>query len=175
MEGYITLKKSVKVAHSLLVLFFEKVNDNSNLIEILCTIMVMYWGCGIVFIACEFGERMTNDFERFDEELERCGWHLLPIELQRMYLIFLSNTQQPKTVHCYGGLVCSRETYKKVSIHICPIEFKSNRIRNFFFTDCQHGILILYGSSSIRGIDWCCFYGLSRQTFARIVNNTQKN
>ena len=76
--------------------------------------MLAFWVFGLVFVACEFGERMTDQFESYGEELERCDWNLLPIEMQRMYLIFLTDTQQIKTIQCYFGIVCSRETYKKV-------------------------------------------------------------
>lgn len=89
-------------------------SDDALLTDIVSTVVAMNWGFGIIFIACEYGERMTDHFEKFDEKLGRCDFYKLPIEIQRMYLIFSSDTQQMRTVHCYGGVICSREIYKKV-------------------------------------------------------------
>lgn len=59
---------------------------------------------------------MTNQFGLFGAEIGRCNlyWHSIPIEMQRMYLIFLSNTQNPTKMSSYGNIVCERETSKKV-------------------------------------------------------------
>lgn len=57
---------------------------------------------------------MTNQFEQFGLEFGRCEWNNLPIELQRMYLISLSDTQQPKNIQTYSGIMCTRDTFKKV-------------------------------------------------------------
>lgn len=35
-----------------------------------------------IFILCEPGARMTNQFDIFSDEVNKCDWHLLPIELQ---------------------------------------------------------------------------------------------
>lgn len=60
------------------------------------------------------GERVTSQFEMFGEELKRCDWYLISNEMQQMYLIFMVDTQQPKNIHCYGGIQCIRETFKQV-------------------------------------------------------------
>lgn len=62
----------------------------------------------------ESGAIMTTEFERFGEELERCDWYALPIKMQRMYMIVLSDTQNPIEMYTYGGIVSNRETIKKV-------------------------------------------------------------
>lgn len=105
--------------------FLKAADDNSNLIGVVSTAILIFWVLGTIFIDCEFGEKMTNQFEMFGEELERCDWLLLSIEMREVYLIFLLDTQQPKTIHGYGGIVCSRDTYKKVlhSIKIESIDF----------------------------------------------------
>lgn len=57
---------------------------------------------------------MTNQFAMISEELVRCNWYLLPIELQRIYLTFLFDTQKPENILSYGGIECKRQTAKKV-------------------------------------------------------------
>lgn len=78
--------------------------------------MVVLWVYGFNLIACEPGERVTNRFEQFSRKFNDCGWNNLSIGMQRIYLIFLSDTQQPKTIHSYGGIICTRDTFKQVNI-----------------------------------------------------------
>lgn len=65
-------------------------------------------------LACEFGERVTNQFDQFKERFERCQWYELLIGMQRMYLIFLLDVQQPTIIQSYAGIAGTRETFKKV-------------------------------------------------------------
>lgn len=57
---------------------------------------------------------MTEQFERFSDELSRCDWYSLPTEMQRMYAFFLSDTQHPVKFSSYAGITCERETSKMV-------------------------------------------------------------
>lgn len=84
------------------------------MIELCITSVLVPWIFGIDCLFCDFGERMTNQFQLFGEEFDRCDWYALPIELKGIYLIFLSNTQQPKVIQSYGGVICSRKTMKRV-------------------------------------------------------------
>ena len=92
-------------------------DENSKLIDISMSAVIAIMTFIFISIACEPGERVTTAFERFDEELERCDWHLLPIEMQKMlYFTFLIDTQQPINVKCYGNIFCTRDTSKRVVI-----------------------------------------------------------
>lgn len=66
---------------------------------------------GISYVAlsiCEFGQKVSDQFEAFGKKLERCDWCLLPAEMQRMYLIFIAHTQQTPNVQAYGNILCTR-------------------------------------------------------------------
>lgn len=78
------------------------------------SLILLPWIIVLEVIICEAGDRITSQFEQFDVELNRCEWTNLPIKMQRMYLIFLSYTQKPKNIQCYGGMSCSRESFKRV-------------------------------------------------------------
>ena len=82
------------------------------------TIMVTVWVVEFIFMICEPGERMSNEFDVFGEELGRCNWYLLSPEMQRIYLIFLLDTQQPVNMKSYGNVLCTRDTFKKVKVKI---------------------------------------------------------
>ena len=96
--------------------FFLKTDDHIYWYDIFVAGIFAFMTIVSCFVMCESGEQVTDKFEQFGEEFERCDWYKLPIEIQRMYLIFLSDTQQPKTIQSYGGVVCSRETCKRVRI-----------------------------------------------------------
>lgn len=95
---------------------FKKLDENSKPIEIVIQSLFVPVVFGFIIILCEPGERVTNQFEMFGEELERRTWYKLPIDMQRIYVIFLVNTQQDLSIECYGGTQCTRETLKKVCI-----------------------------------------------------------
>lgn len=67
-----------------------------------------------MLLVCEPGERVTEAFARYRQELGQCNWHLLPTVTKRLYLIFLLDAQQPIYIQCYGGVLCARDTLKNV-------------------------------------------------------------
>lgn len=84
--------------------------------------MFAFWVFALTFLFCEPGERVSNRFGMFGEELERCNWYELSMEMQRMYMIFLSDTQQTMNIQSYGGIQCTRDTSKRV-IHAFFFQF----------------------------------------------------
>ena len=97
-----------------ILFIYLKWDDDSELYEIIILSVMIFWVFAFNFAICEPGERVTDQFEQFGEEVERCEWNKLPIEMQRMYLIFLSDTQQPVNIRSYGGILCTRDTFKTV-------------------------------------------------------------
>lgn len=67
-----------------------------------------------LFIFCEMGERVTHEFNVFYEKLCDCHWYAFPIELQQMFLISLSGTQEPAVVQGFVNTTCTRDTFKQV-------------------------------------------------------------
>ena len=90
---------------------------NYSLLEVTISIWILTWIFLFIFIICEPGERVSEKFEEFSNELGQCNWYALPSEMQRMYLIFLSDAQQPINIQCYGRILCSRETFKTVILY----------------------------------------------------------
>lgn len=107
---------------------FLKWDNDSKLMELSFTFVLIFWTFGLIFLICEPGKRVTDQFELFGKELERCDWHLLPIDMQRMFVIFLSNIQQSVHIRSYGDIKCSRELFKEVLS-----EFKSYIASNMFY------------------------------------------
>lgn len=110
---------------------------------------------GLFLLICEAGDRVATQFDLFGQELERCAWYVLPIKLQRIYLIFLSDTQQPKKIESYGGLICSRETLKRV-INNIPQDLFSGNVgicqfsnNNLIFLDYEKNNILFYDTTQI--------------------------
>lgn len=88
--------------------------DDPNSLEIVLLILVLNWNVSFIFLLCEPGEKMINQLGEFSDELNRCDWYLLAVELQRQYTIFLSDTQNPIKIWSYANITCERETSKRV-------------------------------------------------------------
>lgn len=96
--------------------FFFKSKHIWNVTDWIDPLFYAYWSFRILYLYCESGQRVTNRFSEFHNELCRCDWHLFPIEVQRMLVIVMSNTQQPTTIQGYGNIMCTRNSFKKVCI-----------------------------------------------------------
>lgn len=91
-----------------------KWDDDTKLIEIMAMSTLIFWIIVFNLVICEAGQRTTDQFDQFNKEFAQCNWNNLTVEMRRMYLILLSDTQQPKNVQSYGGILCIRETFKTV-------------------------------------------------------------
>lgn len=106
---------------------------------------------------CEPGTHVTTHFEIFNEELSRCDWYLLPVDVQLMYMVFLSNAQNPVKIASYGGISCSRSVLERVTNVVNSSCIKLLLMLIFdgvlLFLDCSQIIFILYDASQDQGID----------------------
>lgn len=106
-----------------------------------------------MFLVCEPGQRVTDAFARFNGEIDKCDWHLLPANKRRLYLIFSLDTQQPNNIRCYGRILSTRHTFKevhcKMTSHCGPnLKLESSMLFIYqFISDNLHRIFILYGTS----------------------------
>lgn len=82
-------------------------------------LMITFWVYVLNLAICEPGQRVTEQFDQLHEELNRCEWNELSIEMRRMYLIILSDTQQSVNIKSYAGIACTRDTLKKSFYEIC--------------------------------------------------------
>lgn len=107
-----------------------------------------------LFLMCEPGSKMTNEYEMFGDEIDQCNWYLLPTHMQQMYLIFLSDTQNDVEICSYGNITCNRETSKRVFIirlrqlYLTKNTYFGTQSIIFpLFSDSQQSIFIFYDFS----------------------------
>lgn len=89
--------------------------DDWNAIELLFQLFLMVWSFVFVSLFCELGEMTLERYEKVDQQLFNCKWYKFPIEIQRMLVIVIANSQQPVTICGYGNIVCTRDALKKVN------------------------------------------------------------
>lgn len=94
------------------------ISNPIEIINILTAITEMIWSFAICGFFCEFGEMVTTQFNLYDADIYCCGWYLLPIEMQKMYLIFKGQVQHQIIIRGYGNILCTREIFKEVKIFL---------------------------------------------------------
>lgn len=69
-----------------------------------------------LYIFCNFGQKLTDRFELFEDVMCKCQWYLFPIEMQQTFAFVMMNVQQSATVKCFGNIELNRETSKQVNV-----------------------------------------------------------
>lgn len=87
-----------------------------SFVDAINPIMAVLWTNVMIFTHCEFGERVTLEFNVFHDELCHSDWYMFPMEMQKMLLIILSSTQQPAAIQGYANSECTRGAFKTVNI-----------------------------------------------------------
>lgn len=75
---------------------------------------MMFWTGAMIMLFCENGHLVTKQFEKFSYELDQRNWYLYSIEMQRMFVFFMSNAHQHVHIRGYGHILCSRNKVKEV-------------------------------------------------------------
>lgn len=58
---------------------------------------------------------IKNQFEMFNDELNQCiDWYALPIGLQKLLIIVMTNAQRETVIRGFGNIFCTRTTFRKV-------------------------------------------------------------
>lgn len=70
---------------------------------------------GLVFIACELCERVSNAFEEICTVIDQLDWYKYPSDIKRMLPMIMMNVQEPIAIECFGSISCSRKVFKQVS------------------------------------------------------------
>ena len=91
---------------------------------------MMFWSFVVMFIYCDFGERISCGFEAVHNGIEECDWYLFPIEMQKMLLIIMA-ADEPIVLKGFANVVMTRETFKKVVFFVI---FPKEWLKIIFFS-----------------------------------------
>lgn len=89
-------------------------NGALNPFEIIHPLILVFWAFTMVLIFCELGELVSSQYDQFYEKLCKCDWFLVSVEMQRVLMIVMTNSQQPIFIRGYANIVCIRNTLKTV-------------------------------------------------------------
>lgn len=84
---------------------------------LLITINEVMYAFGVLFIACEIGQRITIAFIECSDIIDQFKWYLFPAKIQRMLPLLMNFTQKTIEIKCFGGMKSDRDTFKYVSIY----------------------------------------------------------
>lgn len=88
------------------------------------TFSFLIYGFGLVFLDCELCQRATDKFDEICEQIGRFDWYLFSYKIQRMLPMILIAAQRPVEQVSFGSAVCSRDTFKRVSVPFYQISFR---------------------------------------------------
>lgn len=91
-----------------------KKSDNASPAEILTTSIQIAYTFVTLFAACESGERVTHQFNQFNDNFHICEWYSFPLEMQRIYSIALVGVQDSVIIQGYANTVCTRNAFENV-------------------------------------------------------------
>lgn len=104
-----------------------KKSDNASPAEILTTLIQIGYTFVTLFAACEFGQRVTHQFNQFNEQFYDSNWYLFSLAMQRIYSIVLIGAQDAVIIQGYANTVCTRNAFENVicaeiqyASQICP-------------------------------------------------------
>lgn len=80
------------------------------------TAIEVSYSFGLLFMACELGQRVSLAFGECSGMIYQLEWYSLPTTVQRLLPLLLNFTQQTFELNCFGSTTCDREAFKYVRI-----------------------------------------------------------
>lgn len=81
-------------------------HHSDNLAVLLITVFEIVYAFGVIFVACELGQRVNLAFDECSQIINQFEWYLFPDEIQRMLPLILNLTRQPIEIKCFGSTAC---------------------------------------------------------------------
>lgn len=86
-------------------------NDSA---EILLTFTFLCASYAMIFVLCEFGERVNAVFDEISIAVDQLRWYLFPLGTQKMLPTVLVVASEPVKLSMFGSIDCNRRTFKEV-------------------------------------------------------------
>lgn len=129
--------------------FLYQSEPNPNLASLVTSLIVALWVVVMIFLTCESGERLTNQYDIFEYEYDQCNWYSFPLEIQRTLPILISSHQRPAMVQGYAHTVCRRASCATVTfLRFCWV-FLFDKLKNSFKFSLCFFLLLSDGWQSI--------------------------
>lgn len=78
----------------------------------------------VVFICCEFGQKLSKSFDRIDHVITQLDWYRFPVNVCKFLPTFIAGAQEPTVLRVFGSICCTRTDFKNVrSFSMVHFEF----------------------------------------------------
>lgn len=74
----------------------------------------LFWGYAVIFIFCELGERLTQEYDKLYDVICEFNWYAYPLKVQRILPIAFAGAQDQIILQGFGNCLCTREAFKNV-------------------------------------------------------------
>lgn len=88
--------------------------NSGKVTELLNALMMTSWTILQIFIFCELGDRITDQFNKIPNAIYHRNWYTFLKEIQRMIPMILMAAQQPVALQGFANLKFIRESFRKV-------------------------------------------------------------
>lgn len=79
-------------------------------------LIVVSIGGSNLFLYCFFGKVATESYRKMVDSLYEANWQILPIELQKYFILMIGNAQRPLYYSGFGVAVLNLKTFCKVRV-----------------------------------------------------------
>lgn len=67
-----------------------------------------------MFILCQFGQQLSDQFASFEHTIFECNWYLFPLDVVHLYKTVMMVSQEPVELKGFANVYCTLETFKNV-------------------------------------------------------------
>lgn len=94
---------------------FLKSHDAVDLAVLSIPLVQLIWSYLDIFVYCNFGESVTDEFIEIYNGVCQLDWYLIPMEFRKCLPYIMLITHEPVILHGFGQFLCTREAFKNVS------------------------------------------------------------
>lgn len=81
-------------------------------------------GLASLYLYCYFGKITTDNYSNFANEMYKSNWIILPIELQKLFVLMISHGQIPVVYHGYNVVNLDLVLFTKVKNSLIFLHFQ---------------------------------------------------
>lgn len=110
------LLHSFRPLHNFVSFSLFQLSNEIDSIMLFQSVFCGIWALILVFVTCEFMQRITNSYDAIDDAINNIDWYWVPtnMHLVPIYLISLMYTQKPLQCQFFGTVSCSRDQFRRV-------------------------------------------------------------
>lgn len=98
----------------IIIFSIDSQSHAANLMVLVVPMVEWFASFALILLSCELAEQIRIEFDDINEILNQSDWYLFSMEILKLLPTIMVNTQRSVYLKCFGGIPCSRETFKKV-------------------------------------------------------------